>query len=1007
VLQRASLGALLLLLSAPPLFAQATGTINGRVVDQGDAVLPGVTINVKNTATGATRTTVTNAEGLYSLPALERGSYEITAELAGFAPATRRLELVAGSNITGDLKLGLAALQENVTVAGQVPLVETTQSLVSATIRQTEVAQLPMVNRSLAAMMTLLPGVREVAAAGSHGHAAGYVSFAGNTGRSYNMYVDGVDNKEDQDGGTLVQLSLDGIEEFRALGAGFQAEYGRGSTVVVLASKSGTSQFRGSGFLFGRNESLIATDYFSKPENGGLGKQPFKRMQFGGSFGGPVVRDRAWFFTSIERIHQDFQLPRAANIANELRVVKNALNLPIADTSSVPQPFRDLLFQTKVNTQLGRNHSVFGRYMSQYGHVDNPQVGAGTALWQGLQYNHRNNQSLWSASGGWTWVVSNTAVNEFRGQYAYYLHDDKSGRPCLDTAVCVPLMLSFPSVTTAFPGAYTFAHPSWVNYETKVEVMDNFSKQVGRHSLKTGIDYARLPTFYANLQFGSPGSIAFFDDPSVIVNNTNGRYPLGFQTPGIVRTIATSSLQQVDGWSNQAWFMAAFAQDDWKLTPRVTVNLGVRYDINEMSNNCCWAKNRTYQILKAIGHPYGALPQTDKNNVAPRLGVAWDIKGDGKNVARGSFGLFYATGIITSVYGINLQSQDAVYVTSTAANSTIGSGQLANYVYGVSPLPPAPPFAPTQFQPGQNSGGSWFSPDFKDALSQNTSVGLSHLFASNTVLSADYLHVRLYNGWNTEAINPLIVDPNNPAGPRVRALAADLQRVFGDPNLLGPTTVLTSRNWGLYDAVDFHFERRFPRTALQVNYTLAWARGTLGSMDFTTQGDRVAPTTCTSLGCPIDPPYEWGPTSVDERHRVTVAGIVPLPLGFDVAPSFTAATARPYTQYRAPNPNGNGFLRILSDDGVTPVGPYNARGKALINANARVTKHITMARDQQISLFAEFYNIFNRANFGNSYGTLAFAPATYNQPTGYLGGIGSTTTIPISFQVQFGARYTF
>jgi hypothetical protein len=804
-----------------------------------------------------------------------------------------------------------------------------------------------------------------------------------------------------------VQLSLDGIEEFRALGAGFQAEYGRGSTVVVLASKSGTSQFRASGFLFGRNESLLATDYFSKPENGGLGKQPFKRMQFGGSLGGPVVRDHAWFFTSLERIHQDFKLPRAANIANELRIVKNALNLPISDTTSVPQPFRDMLFQAKVNTQLGRNHSVFGRYMSQYGHVDNPQVGAGTALWQGLEYNHRNNQSLWSASGGWTWVLSNTAVNEFRAQYAYYLHDDKSGRPCLDTAGCVPLMVSFPSVTTAFPGGYTFAHPSWVNYEKKIEFMDNFSKQIGRHSLKTGIDYARLPTFYANLQFGSPGSIAFFDDPSVIVNNTNGRYPLGFKTPGIVRTIATTSLQQVDGWSNKAWFMAAFAQDDWKLTTRLTLNLGLRYDINEMSNNCCWDKNRTYQILKAIGHPYGALPETDKNNVAPRLGVAWDINGDGKNVARGSFGLFYATGIITSVYGINLQSQDAVYVTSTAANSTIGSGQLANYVYGVSPLPPAPAFAPTQFLPGQNSGGAWFRPDFADALSQNTSVGFSHLLASNAVLSADYLHVRLSNGWNTEQINPLIINPNNPTGARVRALAADLQRVFGDPTLLGPTTVLTSRNWGYYDGLDLHFERRFAQTALQVNYTLAWARGTLGSMDFTTQGDRVTPTSCDALGCPIDPSYEWGPTSVDERHRVTVAGVLPLPFGFDVAPSFTAASARPYTQYRTPNPNANGSLRILSDDGVNPVGPNNARGKALINANARVTKHLPFSGQQRLDLFAEFYNILNRSNFGNSYGTLAFAPATYNKPVGYLGGIGSTTTIPISFQVQFGARYTF
>ena len=1006
--KKALLGAWLVIAAAGTLHAQATGTINGRAVDRSDAVLPGVTINIKNVETGASRTTITNAEGLYVVPALERGTYEVVTELAGFAPASRRLELVAGSTVTADFTLGLAQIAETLTVQGSIPLVETTQALLSSTIRQTEVAQLPMVNRSVAGMMTLLPGAREVAADGSHGHAAGYVSFAGNTGRSYNMYVDGVDNKEDQDGGTLVQLSLDGIEEFRALGAGFQAEYGRGSTVVVLASKSGTNQFRGSGFLFGRNESLMATDYFSKPENGGLGEPPFKRLQFGGSLGGPIARNKAWFFTSVERIHQDFQLPRAGSVRNELRVLKDALQLPIQDTGSVPQPFRDLLFQAKVNTQVRANHSVFGRFMSQQGHVDNPQVGGGTALWDGLEYNHRNDQSLWSAAGGWTWVASNTAVNEFRVQYAYYLHDDLSGRaPCLDIAACVPSMVSFPSVTSAFPGAYTFAHRSWVNYEEKFEIMNNFSKQIGRHSFKVGVDYATLPKFYANLQFGSPGSIAFFDDPSVIVNNTNGRYPQGFRTPGIVRSIATSSLEQVDSWSHDAWFLAAFAQDDWKMTPRITLNLGLRYDVHEMNNNCCWDKNRTYGILKEIGHPYGALPKTDTNNVAPRLGVAWDITGDGKNVARASFGLFYATGIITSVYGIGLQSQDTVYVTSTAVNSTIGSGQLPNYIYGVSPLPQAPPYAPTQFQPGQNSGGNWYHPDFEDALSQNTSFGFSRLFGANTVLSADYLRVRLYNGWQGEQMNPLLDLDNNPATPRVRGLAPDLARVYGDPNLIGPSTILTSRNWGVYDGVDVHFERRFAQTALQANYTLAWARGTLGSLDFTTQGGRVTPTDCDTMGCNIDPEYEWGPTSVDERHRVTVAGVVPLAYGFDVAPSFTAASARPYTQYRAPNPNGNGSLRILSDDGVTPVGPNNARGKALININARVTKHLTLRDNRRISLFAEVYNILNRANFGNSYGGNAFAPATYNKPVGYLGGIASTTTIPISFQMQFGGRFSF
>jgi hypothetical protein len=1002
MLKRAVFACMLCLMGCAAAFAQATGTINGRIVDTGDAVLPGVTVNIKNSQTGATRNTVTNEQGVYSVPALERGTYDLSTELAGFAAATRRAELVAGSTITVDFKLGIAALSENLTVQGSIPLVETTQSQNSATIRQTEVAQLPMVNRSLAAMMTLLPGAREVAAAGSHGYAAGYVSFAGNTGRSYNMYVDGVDNKEDQDGGTLVQLSLDGVEEFRALGAGFQAEYGRGSTVVVLASKSGTNQLHGSSFLFGRNESLIATDYFSKPANGGFGKQPFKRFQFGGSAGGPVVRDRMWFFGSAERVIQDFQLPRSSKQVAELKILE-AMNIGVVSSPAVPQPFRDFLFQSKVNFQLAPNHNGFVRYIAQYGYLDNNALGAANALWKANPFGQRNNEHLWSAAGGWTWIKSPTVVNEFRAQFAYYLHRDDNGVPCLDLATCVPQRLAFPSVSSAQP---FFAQPSWVNFEKKVEVMDNLSKQLGNHSLKVGVDYARLPTFYADLMLNSPGSIAFFDDPSTIVNNTNGRYPQGFLTPGIARSITQTSLAQVQAISHKSFFFAAYAQDDWKITPRMTLNLGVRYDQEALVNNCCWDTSRTYKILKDIGHPYGKLPKTDKNNYAPRLGLAWDTGGDGKNVVRGSFGLFYGTGIITSAYFSNLEQQPTVFVRSVAANSAIGSGQLANYVYGVSPLPTGPSFAPTSFLPGGNAQGQWYTPDFVDPYSINTSVGFSHMLSQTTVLSVDYLNVQTRHGWRFLNINPLLDTDNNPATPRVRALSADLQRVYGDPALLGPVQVLCSCNGGKYDGVDVHFERRLARTAMTVNYTLSWARGMGGSTDFTTQGGQIGPEVVDVLGGDIHAPYEVGPTSVDERHRVTVAGVVPLPWGIDIAPSFTAAGARPYTQFSAPNPNGIGSL-YLRDANGQPLGPNNARGKALVSANVRLTKQVKLSASRQLSLFTEFYNILNRANFGNSYGGNAFAPTTYNQPNGYLGGIGSTTTLPISFQVQFGARFSF
>src|SRR5258708_18411047 len=226
----------------------------------------------------------------------------------------------------------------------------------------------------------------------------------------------------------------------------------------------------------------------------------------------------------------------------ELQILEG-LNGGVVSSPAVPPPFRDCLFQSKVSFQLAKDHNGFVRYISQYGYLDNNALGATNALWKANPFGQRNNEKLWSAAGGWTWIASPSAVNELRAQFAYYLHEDENGVPCLVLSTCVPQRLAFPSVNSTQP---FFAQPSWVNYETKVEVMDNFSKQLSSHSIKVGVDYAKMPKFYANLMLNSPGNIAFFDDPSTIVNNTNGRYPQGFQTPGIVRSITQTSLQTVD-----------------------------------------------------------------------------------------------------------------------------------------------------------------------------------------------------------------------------------------------------------------------------------------------------------------------------------------------------------------------------------------------------------------------------------------------------------------------------
>jgi hypothetical protein len=367
---------------------------------------------------------------------------------------------------------------------------------------------------------------------------------------------------------------------------------------------------------------------------------------------------------------------------------------------------------------------------------------------------------------------------------------------------------------------------------------------------------------------------------------------------------------------------------------------------------------------------------------------------------RASYGKFYVLGIQNSFYVRNILAQPVIFTQGVLANSTIGVGQLANFVYGVTPLP-APPLAPTQLPVGGRSTGYGYDPNLKDGLNHQLHGGWSHALPHETAVAVDYTHIIGRNGWRILDINPLLNG--------VRPLSAQTGAVLGDPNLFGPVQLIFSVDRSLYDELNFHFERHFSSTAaVQANYTLAWARGMGGLTDGATTTGPAAPypQTASATGGDINAPWEWGPSLYDERHRVVVTGLFTLPFGIEVAPSLTMASARPYTQYRATNPSGDGSLQLLGADG-NPAGVNNARGIPLINLNSRVTKNIKLSQSTKVGVFAEFYNITNRANFGNQYFGNAFSPATYNQPSGYLGGVGAVSTIPNSFQVQFGGRFSF
>src|SRR5438128_2577969 len=407
MLKRVGLVVFLCFTASASVFAQATASISGRVVDQEGAVLPGVTVSVTNTATGAARDTITNGEGLYSIPALNPGIYNVRAELTGFAPQAReRVEVLTGANMSVELTLGVAAVAETITVSGQSPLVESTQSVIASSIRQTEVAQLPMINRSMTALITLLPGAREVpATVSAKGQSLSWVSIGGGGGQNVVMVVDGVDNKEDHCGGASLSYSLEGVQEFQVFKTGARAEYGRGTAAVLVATKSGTNQYSGSAFGYFRNKDTVANDYFSKPENGGLGEPPFLRTQLGGSFGGPIVRNHAWFFGAVEPSRQAIERPRPQRIIQELNLLV-PLNIGVKVTPTLPQPARDLLSQAKANFNAGTAHTVFVRYAGEHGYLDNSFGGSGSSLLDYAPRLERNKQKLVNLSSGWSWIMS-------------------------------------------------------------------------------------------------------------------------------------------------------------------------------------------------------------------------------------------------------------------------------------------------------------------------------------------------------------------------------------------------------------------------------------------------------------------------------------------------------------------------------------------------------------------------------------------------------------------------
>jgi len=654
----AQLAVLLLVIGAAPLFAQSTATIVGVVRDSG-GVLPGATVTVRNVDTGLTRSVPTGGDGAFRFPALPVGPYEIRAELSGFRTSVRSgVRLQVGQEAVLDMVLELGSIQETVTVTGEAPLVETTTSALGAVVTAAEIASLPLEGRNYIGLTMMQPGVSESRTISNSAYPGTWFSSSGAPPRSNGYSLDGADMRN----GTGVTtssvtgqtLGLDGIQEYRVLTNAFPAEYGgvMGSQTVMV-SKAGINQFQGSVFQYHRDRNLEAANYFDDPG----ARTEFSRNNYGGSFGGPIRRNRFFFHGTIEyaRVRRGTTniantLPAAAHVDGGLVPRIHPAIKPLVDLYPLPnapgdrytfvftQPASDLYGQVRLDANLSKNSTMFGRYTVTNGDITAPTTFPGypTHAETRNRFLTLSENHIFSPT-----VVSTTRVSNSRPDAHYTA--DYPGQLLTDPRYN---FLPGEAMGVISIGGVTDLGPS-ANFPRafggkEYTASNDTNVSAGRSSWKFGVRVNRVEQFVQ--QAFSRGGQASFANVTAFLqglpNFTRAPSPGSFNSKTLTFTSA-----------------GVYAQNDFRASDRLTLNLGVRYEPQTRYKEKFGRESAIRNILTDAQATLGPLFKNNTlDNISPRLGFAWDVRGNGKTAVKGAAARLYdlgnmATPLVQAVAG--------------------------------------------------------------------------------------------------------------------------------------------------------------------------------------------------------------------------------------------------------------------------------------------------------------------------------------------------------------------
>jgi len=910
------------------------GSVSGRVIDEQGAVVSEARVVARQLDTNQAAEQLSDGAGRFRFPYLRVGRYEIVVSRPGFADATRAVTISIGSAFELPMTLRVAGLDTTISVSADAPLIEAARSQIAGTVSQAEVESLPLNGRNFLDLALMIPGVSptnigstqlfaETSAVPGQG-----ISVASQRNLSNSFIVDGLSANDDAAGLSGIPYGVDAVEQFQVVTSGGQAELGRAlGGYISVVTKSGTNAVHGTMYGFFRDDALNAANALSGT------KLPMDQQQYGGSLGGPLAQNRTFYFANFEQRLLDqsglVTIAPADVTAINARLVQTGYPGAAVSTGVYPNPVHSANVLGKVDHLVGRSDQLTLRY-SLYHVTSNQSRGSGGLNAPSASAGLDNLDQ--SVAFGNTWTLSPTTVNETRAQF---VHGDLQAPPT-DTIG--------PAVSIA--GVATFGTLSGSPTRRQnglYQVVDNLSHQAGAHALRAGVDFV-FNDDTITYPRSARGSYTF----STLANFLAGTYS------GFTQTFGNPVVSQTNP------NVGVYAQDEWRAGSRLTLNLGLRYDL---------------QFLESI--------HTDTDNVSPRAGFAWTPTASHALVVRGNAGLFFDRIPLRAVANAILSAGNTTELTS------LHQPNVSGLIPTQAGAPVFPDILPAQLLTTTLVDFTTMNRDLQNAYSRQASLEVERVLGHGTTISAGYQYVRglgLLMSVNQNVPTCVAAGTNNGCRPNVAYRNNSQYSSAGDSNYHGLHLSLLQRpvSWA----------------TARVSYTLSKSMNDLGEAFFSSPID------------PTDVRRDWGRSDDDQRHRLVVSGTVsahdfqlggllqyysslPFNITSGVA-SLQGTTGRPFADGAPSTPNFD--VRAVSFI------PRNAgTGNDFFSLTLRASRSFRVRNGARVEALVEVFNLTNRVNNltrNTNFGSGAY-PASPSSTFNQITAVGDSRALQLGVRVRF------